>query len=176
VFRGPRISVEAVLASAAIPDLFPAVALDGRHYWDGLFASNPPVRELTDRPIDELWVIQINPSHCEHLPVTVDDIHDRRDELAGNLSLERELRFIEKVNELLRRGVLTDGRYLPIVVRRIALGRDLDHAAKLDRSESLIQGLIAQGRERAREFLGHRVDGLAPRPSGGAGNRRPTAR
>jgi NTE family protein len=165
VFRGPRISVESLLASAAVPDLFPAVTIDGRSYWDGLFSQNPPIRELTDYQPDELWLIQVNPSARHRLPKTVDDIHDRRHELAGNLSLEQELRFVEKINELLERGQLVKSPYRPIAVHRIVLETNLDYASKFDRSESLIQGLMAQGRAQARQFLGDRM-APPPRPSG----------
>ncbi len=103
VFPGPAIRVESLLASAALPDLFPAVSLDGRTYWDGLFSQNPPLRELTDHRPDEIWVIQVNRVAWDHVPMSMDDIHDRRNELAGNLSLEQELRFIDKINELLER-------------------------------------------------------------------------
>ena len=80
-----------VLASAAIPTLFRAVHVDGGTYWDGLFSQNPPVRELLDTRPDELWVIQINPTARADEPTTVLDIADRRNELAGNLSLYQEL-------------------------------------------------------------------------------------
>ncbi len=56
-----EISVEALLASAAVPTLFPAVELEGRVYWDGLFSQNPPVRDLPRAEPTELWVLQINP-------------------------------------------------------------------------------------------------------------------
>jgi len=159
VLRGARISVDCVLASAALPDLFPAVEIEGHYYWDGLFSQNPPIRELTDYQPDELWVIQINTTTCDRLPRTVDEIHDRRHELAGNLSLEQELRFVAKINELLRRGLLVNSPYRPIAVRRIVLERDLDYATKFDRSESLIRGLMSYGREQAREFLNERERG-----------------
>src|SRR3712207_8091012 len=35
-------------------------------------------------------------------PTTIANILDRRNELAGNLSLEQELRYIRKINELVR--------------------------------------------------------------------------
>jgi len=44
--RTERITADRVLASAAIPTLFPAVHVDGGVYWDGLFSQNPPVRDL----------------------------------------------------------------------------------------------------------------------------------
>ena len=46
--RRDRISAEMILASAAIPNLFRSVQIDGASYWDGLFSQNPPVRELVD--------------------------------------------------------------------------------------------------------------------------------
>ena len=42
-----------ILASAAIPNLFRSVKVDGGTYWDSLFSQNPPVRELLDTRPDE---------------------------------------------------------------------------------------------------------------------------
>jgi NTE family protein len=156
-FRGPAIRVESILASAAIPDLFPAVSLDGRTYWDSLFSHNPPLRELTDFRPDEIWVIQVNKIGSDHLPMSRDDIYDRRNELAGNLSLEQELRFIDKINDLLERGMLVKSPYRHIALHRIALQRSVDYASKFDRSEPVLRSLMAHGRERARAFLAARA-------------------
>ena len=40
------IQVEHVLASCAVPSIFPAVQIGDDAYWDGLFSDNPPVEEL----------------------------------------------------------------------------------------------------------------------------------
>jgi NTE family protein len=63
VFSSARreITLDAVLASAAVPNLFRAVPIEGSLYWDGLFSQNPPVRELPDAQPDEIWVVQVNP-------------------------------------------------------------------------------------------------------------------
>ena len=111
--RRDRISVETILASAAIPTLFRSVHLDGGVYWDGLFSQNPPVRELVDARPDEIWVIQINPTRVDAEPRSVVEIADRRNELAGNLSLHQELHFIEKIDQLLEEGALAPRRPLP---------------------------------------------------------------
>jgi NTE family protein len=158
-FRGPEIRLESILASAAIPDLFPAVHLDGQTYWDGLFSQNPPIRELTDYHVDEIRVVQINKASRDHVPTSKADILDRRNELAGNLSLEHELHFIERINELLERGMLINSPYRRIAVYRIELQWNLDHASKFDRSERLLRGLMALGRKRARAFLAARSAG-----------------
>jgi NTE family protein len=157
--RRDRISVETILASAAIPTLFRSVRLDGGTYWDGLFSQNPPVKEITDERPDEIWVIQINPSETEHEPKTVAEIADRRNELAGNLSLYQELDFIEKIDQMLEQGHLPpDGDFKQIVVRvielsRSRLSRSLGPASKLNRDPGFIRDLISHGEVRADEFL-----------------------
>ena len=158
--RRDRISAGTILASAAIPTLFRSVRLpDGGTYWDGLFSQNPPVRELTDERPDEIWVIQINPRATDHEPKTVAEIADRRNELAGNLSLYQELGFIEKIDQMLeQRRLPRDDKYKQIVVRvielsRSRLSRSLGTASKLNRDPGFIQDLISHGEIRAGEFL-----------------------
>jgi NTE family protein len=157
--RREAITADMVLASAAIPNLFRSVRVDGGTYWDGLFSQNPPVRELLDTRPDELWVIQINPRRWDGEPRTMVEIADRRNELAGNLSLHQELGFIEKIDQLLEEGRLAaDGKYKQVVVRllelsRPRLSRSLGTASKLNRDPAFIGDLIAHGEARAEEFL-----------------------
>jgi NTE family protein len=87
------IQVEHILASCAVPSIFPAVEIGKNAYWDGLFSDNPPVVELI-RPVcvgmqnipDEIWLIKINPTSRDSIPVRPDDIFDRRNQLEGNSS------------------------------------------------------------------------------------------
>ena len=148
--RRQEITVDAVLASAAVPLLFRAVEVGGRHYWDGLFSQNPPVRQLPDAGPDEIWVIRINPRARATEPKTVGDIADRRNELAGNLSLEQELHVIRKVNGWVDR--LGDP-YRRIEIREIDLDLDLDLPSKLDRRPAFLRRLFDEGREQAGAFL-----------------------
>jgi NTE family protein len=154
-----RITAEMILASAAIPTLFRSVRAGGGTYWDGLFSQNPPVRELIDARPDEIWVIQINPKEGEDEPRTVTEIADRRNELSGNLSLYQELRFIEKIDQLLEEGLLSrEDKYRQIVVRVIELSRSrfsrfLGTASKLNRDPHFIKDLMSHGEARAEEFL-----------------------
>jgi NTE family protein len=157
--RRDRITADSVLASAAIPNLFRTVHVDGGSYWDGLFSQNPPVRELLDADPDELWVVQINPKERDSEPRTVVDIADRRNELSGNLSLYQELSFIEKIDQLLVEGLLDPGgKYRQVRVRiielsRARLPRSLGTASKLDRDPRFLRDLIDHGEEQATEFL-----------------------
>ncbi len=157
VFQGPEISADRILASAAIPDLSPVAVLDDHFYWDGFFSQNPPIRQLTDFQPDEIWVIQINGANFKELPRRAGDLSDRCLELSGNLTLEQELRFIQKINEWLQRGVLIDSDYRHIEVHRIVLERDLDTISKWDRSGSFIRSMMDYGRARTKEFLDERA-------------------
>ena len=150
------VTADVLLASAAVPDLFEAVEMNGHWHWDGLFSQNPPIHELMEVPTarkpDELWVVQINPQTREGEPKSLLEIADRRNELSGNLSLNQELRFVETVNEWVAEGKLDDATYRHVEVRRLEFGRTLSCSSKLDRSAGFIEELFETGRERARAF------------------------
>jgi NTE family protein len=154
-----RITADTVIASAAIPNLFRAVHVDGGSYWDGLFSQNPPVRDLLEVEPDELWVIQINPQTIDREPQTVTEISDRRNGLSGNLSLYQELRFIETIDRLLADGTINPDRgYKQVTVRviempRNALSRYLGPASKVNRDPDFLHGLMASGAAQADRFL-----------------------
>ncbi|MGH3087649.1 MAG: patatin-like phospholipase family protein [Rubrobacteraceae bacterium] len=155
IFHGAEVSVEAILASTAVPNLFRAVRINGGLYWDGLFSQNPPIREFlrgkVEQKPDEIWVVQINPQRRASEPTSMLDILDRRNELAGNLSLNQEVHAIETINDLLPH--LPKDRYKRVRVRRIEMTRNLDAASKLDRSPSFIKEMMAYGEEAAKGFL-----------------------
>lgn len=162
IFTGPEICAEFLLASAAIPEFFRAVSVPGRGvYWDGLFSQNPPIRDLLVHQIDELWVIQINSTTCARVPTEPHEILDRRNELAGNLSMMQELHFIQAINRALAAGTLTQSKYRPIHVERIALDRELDYRSKLDRSPELLTDLREYGRVKWRWFAREREAKMA---------------
>jgi NTE family protein len=57
-----KITPEHVMASGALPPGFPAVEIDGEHYWDGGLVSNTPLQ----------WVIESNPRRQDTLAFQVD--------------------------------------------------------------------------------------------------------
>jgi NTE family protein len=154
-FEDEAVTSEVLLASAALPDLFEAVEMNGHWHWDGLFSQNPPIHELMTLPRgrkpEELWVVQINPQERDGEPKSLVEIADRRNELSGNLSLNQELRFVERVNAWVDADYLPD-EYVHTDVHRIEFGRELTCSSKLDRSPAFIEELIERGREKARRF------------------------
>ncbi len=102
------IKIEHILASAAVPNVFPAVEVDGDALWDGLFSDNPPIDDLVRRGVvgegnvpHELWVIKINPTKRSKIPVLPGEIADRRSQLEGNVSLFQNLKLVEVLNDLI---------------------------------------------------------------------------
>ena len=156
--RKEQIVPDMILASAAIPTVFPTIRVAGGAFWDGLFSQNPPVHDLLDARPDELWVIQINATARADEPKTVLDITDRRNELSGNLSLYQELHGIEVIDRLLAEGQLVGDRYKHVTVRilefaRPASSRLLGPTSKLNRDARFIRELVALGEQQAEEFL-----------------------
>ena len=178
------IRVEHVLASCAVPTIFPAVQIGEDVFWDGLFSDNPPVQELI-RPSsvgaenipEEIWLIKINPTRRETVPVRIDDIIDRRNQLEGNISLFQQLRHVEMLNDMLLSHAFRpefldqfdinrpvripksfsaspDKPYhIPCIEMPAELGQTLDYESKIDRSAAHIEHLIIEGEQCARTFL-----------------------
>ena len=83
--RRTRITVDHVMASGALPPGFPAIEIDGRHYWDGGLVSNSPLQVVLDennhRPLC-IYQVDLYPSR-DILPETMAQVEQR----------EREIRF-----------------------------------------------------------------------------------
>jgi NTE family protein len=117
--REEVIGVEHVLASGALPPAFPAVAIDGRHYWDGGIHSNTPLeRVLADAPrrhslcfLATLWPL------ADAAPRSLPDVMRRHKELqyasraATWVAIEREM-------HRLRHGIALLASRLPREERR----------------------------------------------------------
>jgi NTE family protein len=179
------IRVEHLLASCAVPHIFPAVELDGAAYWDGLFSDNPPINELVQSRYvgaipQEIWVIKINPTSTNTIPATADQISDRRNELIGNVSLFQQLDALRVMNDLYLAGAFApafakrfdlDGPIripkcycedqessytLPFIEMSAEFGASLDYESKIDRSIEHIEALMADGVKQAGVFLATR--------------------
>jgi NTE family protein len=189
--RQEAVKIEHILASACVPNIFPAVTIETMAYWDGLFSDNPPIRSLIRREFvgienipDEIWVIKINPTSRDKIPVQSDDIADRRNELEGNVSLFQGLDQIELINQLFLKGAFKEeylreialtepfkipksfpedpdqDYHIPMIEMSAELANSLNYESKLDRSPANIQRLIADGEKQGKQFLEHRLKAM----------------
>lgn len=159
-FDASEVTPSVLLASTAAPIVFPAVDLDGRPHWDGLFAFNPPIKPLLSEPDDvadkpdEIWVVRVNPDRRNSEPRSQRAIADRRRELSGDISLTEQIDFVDQVTEWVEEGFLPRKEYKPVTIRPIQLSKNLPLRSRVDRDPDLIWDLYDSGRAAADDFLG----------------------
>ncbi len=81
--RQTRITPEHIMASGALPPGFPAIEIDGRHYWDGGLVSNSPLQAVlaasSNRP---LCVYQVDLYQSRgRMPRTMAEVEQREKEI-----------------------------------------------------------------------------------------------
>jgi NTE family protein len=161
VFRNGELSSKVVLASACLPQLHQAVEIDGEAYWDGAFASNPPLLPLVQccRARD-LVLVQINPIETDTVPRTAAEIRNRVGEIVFGRPLVEEL---TRLGEAARRARPPLAWFSP-AARRLARHRlhridgspllaELQPSTKLDPSWPLVENLRRLGRDAADDWL-----------------------
>lgn len=129
VFARDEITIEAVLASACLPQTFQAVEIDGVPYWDGGYMGNPSLFPLiySGAPRDVLLVM-LNPLVRPGTPKRVSEIQERLNEISFNASLIGELRAIAFVQRLIDDGMLKEPllkKYRRLNLHAIKGGKDL---------------------------------------------------
>ena len=169
IFFGPRLSADAVMASACLPMLFKAVEIEGEAYWDGGYSGNPALHPLIyQTDTSDILLVQINPVEHLNVPSSASEIMERMNEVTFNASLLAELRAIEFVRRLLAEGKLDARRYKSVRMHRIDGGSVLapfGADSKLRADLAFVRKLFALGRTAGQEWLhAHRKD-VGVRPS-----------
>ena len=163
IFRNAELSVDAALASACLPQLHPAITIDGEPYWDGGFSANPPLIALIEGcRARDVVLVQINSLGAERLPRTPREIRNRIAEIAFGRPLAEEL-------DRLRRGAGSVRPLAWISTRRRRLARHrvhiidgsaelarLDPRTKVDPTGPLLLELRTRGWLAADAWLRHR--------------------
>jgi NTE family protein len=116
LFREHEITLEAVLASACLPQLHHAVEIDGEWYWDGAYSSNPPLRQLViDSKTSDIVLVQISPEHEQALPRLSSQIARRAAQIAFNSPLQKEIEGLDDMRALCKEV----GLFRPAVCRKL---------------------------------------------------------
>ncbi|HEY4043501.1 MAG TPA: patatin-like phospholipase family protein [Rhodopila sp.] len=91
-FGNAAIDADVLCASACLPFVFPAVEIDGRAYWDGGYAGNPPLAPLLrPDPPAELILVRAQAAQRLGVPSTPTEITNRLNEIACQNVLGAEL-------------------------------------------------------------------------------------
>ncbi|HYM01773.1 MAG TPA: patatin-like phospholipase family protein [Stellaceae bacterium] len=135
LFRNDGITLDAVLASACLPHLNHAVAIDGEWYWDGGFSANPPLRPLVlETEAEDIVIVQITPQEKVGLPHLPHDIARRVSQITFNGPLQREIEALADLTALCSRR-----RYFRSRLCRKLQRMRLHRIAAEDRIEDLQQ-------------------------------------
>jgi len=162
VFDHKELTADMVIASCCLPMVFQAVEIDGVSYWDGGYMGNPslfPFFESTD--CSDIVVVQINPIERKGTPRTPREISDRINEIGFNSSLLKDLRSVEFVSRLIKKGVLSDTEYrdnhIHIIENQDAL-IPLGASSKMNVEWKFLQHLRDIGRDTAQNWLEKNFD------------------
>jgi NTE family protein len=103
VFNNAELSVDVLLASACLPQVYQAVQIGQDLYWDGGYTGNPALAPLYLRTTaTDVIVVGINPIVRATEPRTARAIIDRTDEISFNSTFMLELGAIAFVKDLLK--------------------------------------------------------------------------
>jgi NTE family protein len=159
VFRREELTVDALLASACLPNVFKAIEIDGEAYWDGGYLGNPALWPLYhERSAADIILVQLNPLYRAEIPTTVSDIMNRLNEISFNASLMSEMRAIDFVQRLLEGGRLEQPRYRRLFLHSIEdepRMRAFKLSTKFNGDWDFLQTLRQYGHEAADHFLTH---------------------
>jgi NTE family protein len=102
IFRCDDLSVDALLASSCIPQMYQSVMIDGEPYWDGGYLGNPPLWPmLYECASPDIMIVQISPMRRETVPRTAGEITNRLNEIVFNGSLMLQLGAIAAVRHII---------------------------------------------------------------------------
>jgi NTE family protein len=157
IFRREELSVDAVMASACLPQLFKAVEIDGEAYWDGGYMGNPALFPLVDETsANDLIIVQINPIVRAALPHTAMEITNRLNEITFNASLIKEISSILLLKQLVDEENLDQVRYTDMRLHRISAENELQKlgvSSKLNAEWAFLQHLHDIGYSTAEQWL-----------------------
>ena len=157
VFGPGELTIDAVLASACLPQMHAAVVIDGEEYWDGGFTGNPALYPLlAEAATPDIVVIQINPIRREEPPRSAREIINRVNEISFNSSLVKELRAIALLQRVATARNLDLGRYGDTFLHLIhadAEVQDLSASSKMNAEWEYLQFLFEHGRGWADAWL-----------------------
>lgn len=160
LFSGARISTDALLASACIPQWSPPVEIDGAAYWDGGYAGNPALEPLLGASgPDDLLCVLLQPVARASPAARGADIAERAAQLGFAAAFQRELRDLDLSRERMRSRWWLSRHERRLARLRIHMLRPPNALAARDGSSAVdtrvhhLRQLHALGREAAELWL-----------------------
>jgi NTE family protein len=172
IFERPELTVDMLLASACLPQVFQSIVIEGDAYWDGGYMGNPAIFPLIyNCKSPDVVIVQVNPLKRSGVPRTALEISNRLNEITFNASLIREMRAIAFVDHLIdEREAHGPGidrlkrMHIHLVEAERAMER-LGVASKLNTEIDFLLYLRDLGRRTCSRWLHSHFDALGQRSS-----------
>lgn len=168
IFRNKEAGVDALLASACLPQLFQAIEIDGQAYWDGGYSGNPTISPLVrECSANDTILVQINPVERREVPKTAGEIFSRVNEISFNAPLLKELRMIALLQQVADPGRCEGALWAQMRMHRIESENmmKMDYSSKLNAEWASLVMLRDEGRRAAELFLNAHGTDLGKRAS-----------
>lgn len=108
IFTHEDLTIDALLASACLPNVHDAVVIDGVPYWDGGFRGNPPIWPFVyNCESRDVVLVELDPSVRTNVPRSNAEVADRLNEITFGGALMAEMRAIAFVQDLIQKGAIT---------------------------------------------------------------------
>ena len=159
VFSNADMSVDALLASACLPHMFPTVEIDGEHYWDGGYTGNPTLWPMIRSGLaKDLILVQLMPEGLDDLPLDAPSIRRRVGQIVFNSSIGAEMQALVALRELAAqpgaRAKAPDVRMHRIGPPHLEL---FEEGSGSDRGVAWLKLLNEEGAAAGRRFLSHHL-------------------
>ena len=173
LFRGAEVTARVLLASACLPQLVPSVEIDGEAYWDGGYASNPPLRALIEAGAPpDIMVVRTTPVERPAPPPTdAAGLLERTDELAFGAALRQELRSLAFAQRLLADQPAAPGVLARLRDARLHMVgaeeefRALRGGSRQDPSWAFLTEMRSLGHHAAERWLSENLASVGARPT-----------
>jgi len=164
VFTNQEVSVDALLASACLPQLYRAVEIDGEPYWDGALTGNPAVAPLLTKMSDcDLIIVRVDPVNRPEAPRSLHDILNRTVEISHNSTFWLELGALAVVFRFVDERRSPFGRKRFHVIEASPIMERFPMSSKLNNYPPLLEYLFDLGRQTCDAWLAQHGDALGQR-------------
>jgi NTE family protein len=165
IFTSSEMNCHMIMASAALPNVFQAVEIDGDAYWDGGYVGNPSLWPLFyETEGHDLLIVHVNPIIHHGIPKDALSIEDRVNEITFNSAMLKEMRAIGFVQKLLHQNMLKEEykkKYRDVLIHAIRaeeVMRSFGMTTKFDTSWNVLNRLYEAGRKSAQEWVADNFD------------------
>ncbi|HWA48356.1 MAG TPA: patatin-like phospholipase family protein [Dongiaceae bacterium] len=158
IFTREEMNLEAVLASACLPQLHHPVEVDGRLYWDGGYVANPPLLPLVqDAKAADTLLIQLIPLADQDVPQDHAGIGEGLTRVIFNAPLRQEIATLQLLSEAQKPDSQVAGHRFHLI-DATPTTQSLPPGSRLTPDRRLIEQLRDAGRQAADDWLARNRD------------------